>query len=103
MRELHEGIEVLEEEREAGPFMWQNWDKWVSRCEEITMWIDKQVLAGNPPDSRDKSGLVCGVEWPAFRKAVERYRQWLEEQCGGPEGIRDKLVFAHNDVSRWQS
>ncbi|KAL8866509.1 MAG: hypothetical protein Q9174_006263, partial [Haloplaca sp. 1 TL-2023] len=72
MRELHEGIELLKEEREAGPFMWQNWDKWVCRCEEITMWIDKQVLAGNPPYSRDKSGLVCGVEWPVFRKAVER-------------------------------
>ncbi|KAL8954371.1 MAG: hypothetical protein Q9183_007161, partial [Haloplaca sp. 2 TL-2023] len=98
MRELHEGIELLEEEREAGPFMWQNWDKWVSRCEEITMWIDKQMLESNPPYSRDKSGLVCGVEWPAFRKAVDRYRQWLKEQCGGSEGIKDQLVFAHNDT-----
>lgn len=104
MRELHEGIELLKEERDAGPFMWQNWDKWVERCEEVISWIDEKMIAGKQApagtglDARERHGLVCGVEWPVFRKTVERYRKWLEEQSGGPEGIKDKLVFAHNDV-----
>ncbi|OBT52549.1 hypothetical protein VE04_07752, partial [Pseudogymnoascus sp. 24MN13] len=29
MRELHDGIELLETERDEGPFVWRNWDKWV--------------------------------------------------------------------------
>lgn len=104
MRELHEGIELLEEERDAGPFMWRNWDSWVERCEEIISWIDERMIAGKRgpaaagADARRKHGLVCGVEWPIFRKAVEQYRKWLEKQYGGSQGIKDKLVFAHNDV-----
>lgn len=106
MRELHEGIELLEEERNAGPFMWQNWDKWVARCEEVISWIDEKMIAGKQgaagtgADAMKMHGLVCGVEWSIFRKAVDRYRKWLESQYGGPEGIKEELVFAHNDVSR---
>ncbi|KAL8761914.1 MAG: hypothetical protein Q9184_002018 [Pyrenodesmia sp. 2 TL-2023] len=104
MRELHDGIELLEEERSAGPFLWQNWDKWVARCEEVILWVDEKMTtgkkgaAGTGADAMKKHGLVCGVEWSTFRKAVEGYRKWLEAQYGGSEGIRDKLVFAHNDV-----
>ncbi len=105
MRELHDGIELLEEERSAGPFLWQNWDKWVERCEEVILWIDEKMMtskkgaAGTGADAMKEHGLVCGVEWPIFRKAVEGYRKWLEAQYGGSEGIKNKLVFAHNDVS----
>ncbi|KAL8700729.1 MAG: hypothetical protein Q9224_000826, partial [Gallowayella concinna] len=103
MRELHEGIELLKEERDAGPFMWRNWDSWVGRCEEVITWLDAKMIAGRQgpvrtgADAWKKRGLVCGVEWPVFRKTVERYRKWLEDQYGGYEAVKDKLVFAHND------
>jgi len=105
MRELHEGIDLLKEEREAGPFVWQNWDKWVQRCEQVVTWLDQQIKDSdpesirNPADKWKKRGLVCGVEWPIFRATVEKYRKWLEEQYGGIEKINERLVFAHNDVS----
>jgi choline kinase len=105
MRELHEGIELLPQEREEGPFVWRNWDKWVERCEQVIAWLDKQVKDGESeaPDPEieaiKKRGFICGVEWPVFRQAVETYRKWLDEQYGGPGKVNDRLVFAHNDVS----
>lgn len=104
MRELHEGIDLLREEREAGPFVWRNWDKWVDRCEQIVTWLDQQILeekhqsTQNPADEWRQRGLVCGVEWPVFRKMVEKYRVWLEEKYGGLDKINERLVFAHNDT-----
>ncbi|KAL8807671.1 MAG: hypothetical protein Q9200_004571 [Gallowayella weberi] len=104
MRELHEGIELLKEERNAGPFLWRNWDCWVGRCEEVITWLDDEMIAGKQgaartgADAWKKRGLVCGVEWPIFRKTVEHYRKWLEDQYGGYEAVKDKLVFAHNDT-----
>ncbi|KAI9644395.1 hypothetical protein NHQ30_007752 [Ciborinia camelliae] len=103
MRELHDGVELLPEEREEGPFVWRNWDKWVDRCEKIITYLDKQILEGDSSKSirgeswRDR-GLVCGVEWPVFRAAVEKYRQWVEKSYGGKEGLSRRLVFAHNDT-----
>ncbi|RAL63542.1 hypothetical protein DID88_003586 [Monilinia fructigena] len=103
MRELHDGVELLEEEREEGPFVWRNWDKWVDRCEKIITYLDKQILEGDSSKSirgeswRDR-GLVCGVEWPVFRAAVEKYREWLEKSYGGSQGLSRRLVFAHNDT-----
>ncbi|KZM20293.1 uncharacterized protein EKO05_0006995 [Ascochyta rabiei] len=104
MRELHEGIELLKTEREAGPFVWQNWDKWVDRCEQVVTWLDQQILEGgdapitSASDRWKKRGLVCGVEWPVFRLMIEKYRGWLEEQYGGIQKINDRMVFAHNDT-----
>lgn len=105
MRELHDGIELLEEEREEGAFIWRNWNKWVDRCEEVISWLDNQILATKQGSTIPRSGawkkrgLVCGVEWSFFRRTVEQYRKWLFDQYGGPAGIRQMLVFAHNDVS----
>ncbi len=39
MRELHDGIELLDKERAAGPAIFLNWDKWVDRCEEVISWL----------------------------------------------------------------
>ena len=104
MRELHDGIELLDEERAAGPFIWQNWDKWVQRCEEIVTWLDEQIREHertkplSSPESWKTRGLVCGVAWPFFRQTVKRYRKWLEGQYRDPSRIKKDLVFAHNDV-----
>lgn len=105
MRELHDGVELLEEEREAGPFVWLNWDKWVVKCEETITWLDSQIISSkqgaiSPRSANWKErGLVCGVKWAQFRRAVEGYRSWLEKECGGSAFIKQLLVFAHNDVS----
>ncbi|KAL8852829.1 MAG: hypothetical protein Q9221_002338 [Calogaya cf. arnoldii] len=104
MRELHEGIELLQEERDAGPFVWRNWDSWVGRCADVISWLDEKMVAGQQgaggtgTNAWKQRGLVCGVEWPVFRKTVERYRRWLEDQYGGSDAVRDTLVFAHNDT-----
>ena len=103
MRELHDGIELTLEERRAGPLLWQNWDKWVKRCEEVISWLDEQVttpreMSESKTDVWRMRGFVCGVPWASFRKAVDNYRKWLEEKYGGKKGLRDNLLFAHNDV-----
>ena len=104
MRELHDGIDLLEAEYETGPSVFVNWDKWVDRVEKVITWLDQQVHAkeaGRLPPPREryvKRGLICGVEWPVFRKAVEKYRQQLLRESGGEEGVKNRLVFAHNDT-----
>ncbi|KAK3363376.1 kinase-like domain-containing protein [Lasiosphaeria hispida] len=104
MRELHDGVELLEEERLQGPAVWKNWDKWLNQAERTVQYLDKQILSGNPgvprgPGSAWKGrGLVCGVEWPVFKAMVEKYRKFLDDHYGNPKKIRQKLVFAHNDT-----
>ncbi|KAF2204902.1 kinase-like protein [Delitschia confertaspora ATCC 74209] len=101
MRELHEGIELEKQEREDGPFVWRNWDKWVDRCEQIVTWLDQQILESKTETQCEKwrrHGLVCGVEWPVFRQLIEKYRAWLDEQYGGAKKVNERLVFAHNDT-----
>ncbi|KAK4939544.1 hypothetical protein LTR66_014995, partial [Elasticomyces elasticus] len=104
MRELHEGIDLLEQERDDGAFVWRNWDKWVTRVEEIVTWLDEQITTQTPGtkskglDAWKARGHVCGVEWPVFRQVVEKYRKWLDEQYGGSQKLRQQLVFAHNDT-----
>lgn len=105
MRELHDGIDLLEVEREEGASVWRNWDKWVDRCEDVITWLDSQILNSNQSALKSraegwkKRGLVCGVEWSFFRQTVDQYRKWLYEKYGGTRAIRQRLVFAHNDVS----
>lgn len=105
MRELHVGIDLLKEEREGGPSVLKNWDKWVERAEQVATWLDEQIVAQRKSPTKLRKGdwrehgFVCGVKWPMFRSTVDRYRTWLYEQYGGKGAIRDRLVFAHNDVS----
>ncbi|KAJ5945281.1 hypothetical protein N7516_005449 [Penicillium verrucosum] len=103
MRELHDGVELLEEEREGGPMIFKNWDKWVDRCEQVMTWLDKEIQS---PQNEAKAalepwrrrGYVCGVSWDVFRKAVDNYRRWLVASSGGAAEIKRQLVFAHNDT-----
>jgi len=102
-RELHDGIDLLESERNGGAFVFANWDKWVDRVEKVITWLDEQVhneQGGKSPASPryTRQGLICGVEWSVFRDAYERYRAKLIEESGGISGIRNRLVFAHNDA-----
>ncbi|OJD34567.1 choline kinase [Diplodia corticola] len=102
MRELHEGIDLLPQERDDGPFIWKNWDKWVDRCEYISKWLDAEVLKGSETTqdigSLAELGFVCGVPWEMFRQTVEKYRTWLKEKYGGCKHLNERLVFAHNDT-----
>lgn len=118
MRELHEGVELLETERDEGPNVWRNWDKWVDRCERIMSWLDSEAVAHRKLPARPsanstkeqktlhrflkKHGFVLGLPWPRFRKAVEDYRKYLND-CAATAGsdFKQGLVFAHNDVSRF--
>ncbi|RYP52681.1 hypothetical protein DL769_010626 [Monosporascus sp. CRB-8-3] len=104
MRELHEGIELLDEEREAGPAVWKNWDSWLATVERAITFLDKKILSGNlgpvrgPADAWKERGLICGVEWAKFKGMVDKYRRYLDDRYGNPKIIRDHLVFAHNDT-----
>jgi choline kinase len=100
MRELHEGIELLPREREEGPFVWRNWDKWVDRCEEVIQYLDREILNGKRKRGEPwrERGLVCGVEWRVFKSVIDQYRKWLEDYYRNKGGVMRNLVFAHNDV-----
>jgi choline kinase len=79
MRELHEGIELQEEERENGPRVFHNWDKWVDRCEQVITWLDKEIESAQNESKAAREpwrrrGYVCGVPWPKFRKDIDDYR-----------------------------
>lgn len=106
MRELHDGVELLEEEKDAGPNVWKNWEKWLSQVEKTVLFLDKEILSNSSPATPGGAGdwrargFVCGVEWPVFRALVEKYRAFLHAYYDNdPAKIREKLVFAHNDVS----
>ena len=104
MRELHDGIELLDEEVDAGPKILLNWDDWVDRCEKVICWLDEQVRRAEsdsepkPKATYTRLGLVCGLEWPLFRQTYDKYRSRLLKESGGESGIRKKMVFAHNDT-----
>ncbi len=104
MRELHDGIELLDQERDDGPFVWRNWDKWVPRVEQVVTWLDCQVMKLPPgtkptgPDAWKRRGFICGVPWKQFYNMVNKYREWLREQYGSDSKIKEQLVFAHNDT-----
>lgn len=126
MRELHDGVELLEEELDAGPTVWQNWDKWLDAVEATVTFLDREVALGAERErlqqqaSKDgvvldsgvvpqqtgsfidtwkSRGYVCGVEWPKFKALLEKHREMVKRYYGGSHRIRERLIFAHNDVS----
>ncbi|CAK7229930.1 hypothetical protein SBRCBS47491_007416 [Sporothrix bragantina] len=126
MRELHDGVELLEEEMDNGPTVWKNWDRWLDTVEATITFLDREVrlgaererqkkLAGTtdgacpdtdavPPqtgtfiDTWKSRGYVCGVEWPKFKALLEKHREMVKNYYGGSRRIRDRLIFAHNDT-----
>lgn len=88
LKELHEGIELEEGERQRGPVTWRDWDKWLPRAREIMNIVDN----GN-------QSPLAGCSWEEFENAVARYREWIYARYGGAEGVNKELIFAHNDVS----
>jgi len=109
MRELHEGIELLEEELDEGPGVWKNWDRWLNTVEQTITFLDTKILSGTAgpirgtADAWKARGLVCGVEWQRFKAAVDKYREFLLKYYGDEKTLRDNLVFAHNDVGCWMN
>lgn len=91
LKELHEGIELEEGERQRGSIVWRNWEKWVPRA--------RSVMAIVEASGQGKTGPVVGCSWEKFQNAVEKYKEWLYARYGGEEGVNKTLVFAHNDVS----
>ncbi|CAK7236743.1 hypothetical protein SCUCBS95973_009713 [Sporothrix curviconia] len=123
MRELHDGVELLEEEMDSGPSVWQNWDRWLDTVEATITFLDREVrlaaererlqkLAGTDGacpesvplqtgpfiDTWKSRGYVCGVEWPKFKALLEKHREMVKNYYGGSRKIRDRLIFAHNDT-----
>ena len=88
LKELHRGIDLEPQEREQGPIVWKNWEKWMPRCTEVMEHIDAKNIYG----------LIGGTTWPVFRSAVEKYREWLVARYGGHDELKQELVFAHNDT-----
>lgn len=103
MKELHDGIELLESERKGGAFTFASWNNWVSRAEKVMTYLDQLVddtkKGMKPPKARyTRRGYICGTRWTFFRQAYERYRANVLEEMGGEAGIQKRLVFAHNDT-----
>jgi choline kinase len=101
MRELHDGIELLDSEIQAGPFVFQNINKWMTRAENVVTWLENSAAKGNEV-TRNLSvkDHFVGSKFALFKQAVKKYQVWLESQYSKRESdIRDRLVFAHNDVS----
>ncbi|KAK7917066.1 choline kinase [Apiospora marii] len=104
MRELHDGIDLLEEEKDGGPSVLKNWDQWLDHVGKVASFLDKELLAGNgnstpsPADSWKSRGFVCGVEWAMFKQAIAKYREWLFNHYNSHNTLREQLVFAHNDT-----
>ncbi|EGX93483.1 choline kinase [Cordyceps militaris CM01] len=105
MRELHDGIELLPSERDAGPGIWKNWDQWLDNVGRIVQFLD-QDLHNVPEGPRAASvvhawkanGYVCGAPWPQFLAAVIKFRAYLDSFYKTPKALRESLVFAHSDT-----
>lgn len=109
MRELHDGIELLPQERENGPAVWRNLDQWRDNVARIVKFLDRK-LESHAADGAAASnkvigvhawlanGYVCGLPWDQFIRVVDRYRAYINSVYR-ERAIKDRLVFAHNDVS----
>lgn len=90
MRELHDGVLLLDAEREKGPSCWQNIDKWTPRMVEVLAALDKQAKGISSHDIVQSSVVD-------FLDMITKYRKFLNDKYGASE-IIDSLVFAHNDT-----
>ncbi|KAI0204275.1 kinase-like protein [Astrocystis sublimbata] len=104
MRELHDGMELLEDEKDGGPAVLKNWDSWLERISQAISFLDAKLLEGssasvrNTADAWKDYGFICGTDWPTFKAMFDKYRQHLFDRYGGANVVRDQLVFCHNDT-----
>ncbi|PHH89968.1 hypothetical protein CDD83_4829 [Cordyceps sp. RAO-2017] len=105
MRELHDGIDLLPQERDNGPGVWKNWDQWLDNVAKIITYLDRQLESAAAGERRDSvihawkaNGYVCGVPWAQFRDTVAKYRAQLNSYYKDQRAIEERLVFAHNDT-----
>jgi len=86
LRELHAVIDLLPSEHKQGPIVWKNWEKWTPRCRDLIASLPATVKS------------PCGTSFEIFETYVGKYRDFLQRRYGGEEGLRNELVFAHNDA-----
>lgn len=92
MRELHDGIPLLDEERRKGPSVWKNVKSW-----ETPMRQRLAALSAKEPGAVKR---ILGVDTiDEFYAVIAKYKAWLYKQQGlTDETILPELVFAHNDT-----
>lgn len=92
MRELHDGIALLPDERGNGPSVWRNLTSWrapaLERLTALSAKEENAVTRVLGVDSLDK-----------FYDALETYKAWLYERQNLTDAtVKNQLVFAHNDT-----
>uniref|UniRef100_A0A060T9E8 ARAD1C37510p n=1 Tax=Blastobotrys adeninivorans TaxID=409370 RepID=A0A060T9E8_BLAAD len=90
MRELHDNIPLHRSERNAGPAVWLNVDKWLSRA--------KQVLEACELKTPGTIERVLHSDFATFVNVTEKYRSWLYNQYGDWTRLCAQVVFCHNDT-----
>ncbi|GAP93205.1 putative protein SCO1 [Rosellinia necatrix] len=104
VRELHDGMELLEEEKDRGPVVLKNWDHWLARVSQAASFLDTQVSAEGAGPIKTMAnawkdyGFVCGADWPTYKATFDKYRKYLFDRYGGSKVVREHLVFCHNDT-----
>lgn len=107
MRELHDGIDLLPQERENGAGVWRNWDQWLDNVGRVVKHLDGQlqeategmVVRSPVVHAWKANGYVCGTPWEQFRDMVCTYRDHMEKVYKSKKAMHERLIFAHNDVS----
>ncbi|KAK9475889.1 kinase-like domain-containing protein [Lipomyces japonicus] len=97
MRELHEGIDLTKDERDAGPSVWLSIQKWAHDAKKTLEQLDD--LKKERPNCQFKSTKdILHTDWKTFVNSFEVYKQWLINRYELGEDIKKDLVFAHNDA-----
>lgn len=93
MRELHDNIPLLLEERLKGPSVWKNIRSWAEPAK-------KQLETLVATKDSDAIKRILGVDKiEEFFEAVEKYKKWVyEKEKLSDESVKRELVFAHNDA-----
>lgn len=91
MRELHDGVPLLPEERALGPGAWIKIDKWSPKAFEKL-----RILEARNPGTIKRVLQVDSIN--KFTEMVGQYKAWVIAKYGGVEKIKEDLVFCHNDA-----
>ncbi|ODV91717.1 hypothetical protein CANCADRAFT_11673, partial [Tortispora caseinolytica NRRL Y-17796] len=94
MRELHDGVDLTEEERSKGPSAFENIKNWKDRAKKALEAAD--MRDGKPLGTTAKE--VLGTDFEKFMEAIEACMESVIAYYKGIERIKEKMVFAHNDA-----